>query len=78
MRASRPREDLKENLKHTCAALALVTLSPQPVWPSGLYPPTAPPSPTPATSSPDPTCVSEGAAFQAQALPGATGWVSKT
>ena len=41
MGASRQGEDLKENSKHTCVALALVTLSPQPMWPSGL------PSPTP-------------------------------
>lgn len=47
MGASRHREDLKENSKHTCVALALVTLSPQPMWPSGLPspPPTPPGSP---------------------------------
>lgn len=33
---------MKENLKHTCVALTLVTLSPQPVWPSGAPSPLAP------------------------------------
>lgn len=33
---------MKENSKHTCVALALVTLSPQPVWPSGAPSPLAP------------------------------------
>lgn len=61
MEASRPREDMKENSKHTCVALALVTLSPQPVWPSGTPPP-----------SPRRLGLSDGPALHAQSLP--AGW----